>query len=114
MQRCFVLDKTIVDHGVGLVNLNVTYSNNGVTDICGFYPGLLSHEGDLVSFYCPPKARATTRHVVNCELTGRQRARTRPKSLQSSGSSGRRRPAHESKTVPLGEAEQPSIAGRLE
>lgn len=46
--------------GVGLVNLNVTYSNNGVTDICGFYPGLLSHEGDLVSFYCPPKARATT------------------------------------------------------
>ncbi|XP_052681721.1 uncharacterized protein LOC128162528 [Crassostrea angulata] len=46
--------------GVGLVNLNVTYSNNDVTNICGFYPGLLSHEGDLVSFYCPPKARATT------------------------------------------------------
>lgn len=46
--------------GFGLVNLNVTYSNNGVTDICGFYPGHLSHDGDQVTFYCPPEAHATT------------------------------------------------------
>lgn len=46
--------------GGRLVNLNVTYRNNGVTDICGFYPGLLSRDGDTISFYCPPEARATT------------------------------------------------------
>ncbi|XP_034309782.2 uncharacterized protein [Magallana gigas] len=43
-----------------LVNLNVTYKNNGVTGICGFYPGLLSHDGDIVLFYCPSEANATS------------------------------------------------------
>ncbi|XP_034325582.2 uncharacterized protein [Magallana gigas] len=42
------------------VNVNVTYSKNGVTDICGFYPGVLSRNSDQVSFYCPPEAHATT------------------------------------------------------
>lgn len=46
--------------GFAFVNVNVTYSKNGVTDICGFYPGVLSRNSDQVSFYCPPEAHATT------------------------------------------------------
>lgn len=37
--------------GYRLINLNVTYSNNGVTGICGFYPGLLSRDGDIIMFH---------------------------------------------------------------
>ncbi|XP_052683554.1 fucolectin-1-like [Crassostrea angulata] len=43
-----------------LVDLNVTYNNNGVTGICGFYPGLLSRNGDRILFFCPPEAHATS------------------------------------------------------
>lgn len=42
------------------VNLSVTYSKSGVTDICGFYPGLLSREGDSIMLHCPPEAHATS------------------------------------------------------
>lgn len=42
------------------VNLSVTYSKSGVTDICGFYPGLLSREGDSILLHCPPEAHATS------------------------------------------------------
>ncbi|XP_052684123.1 uncharacterized protein LOC128164369 [Crassostrea angulata] len=48
------------NQGHRLVNLNVTYSNNGVTGICGFYPGLLSRDGDIILFYCLPEAHATS------------------------------------------------------
>lgn len=46
--------------GYRLINLNVTYSNNGVTGICGFYPGLLSRDGDHILFFCPLEAHATS------------------------------------------------------
>nr|XP_034310798.1 uncharacterized protein LOC117684108 [Crassostrea gigas] len=46
--------------GSALRNVNVTYSKNGVTDTCGFYPGLSSRDSDQVSFYCPPEAHGTT------------------------------------------------------
>lgn len=46
--------------GSRLVNLKVTYQNKGITGICGFYPGLLSREGDIILFYCLPEAYATS------------------------------------------------------
>lgn len=46
--------------GNRLVDLNVTYTNNGVTGICGFYPGLLSRDGDIILIYCPLEAHATS------------------------------------------------------
>lgn len=46
--------------GDRLVNVNVTYSIKGVVEICGFYPGLLSRDGDVIMFFCPPEARASS------------------------------------------------------
>lgn len=46
--------------GHRLVNLNVTYNNNGVTGICGFYTGPLSRDGDVITFYCPPGVHASS------------------------------------------------------
>ncbi|XP_052681441.1 uncharacterized protein LOC128162338 [Crassostrea angulata] len=46
--------------GHRLVNLNVSYSNNDVIDICGFYPGPSLRDGDIIIFHCPAEAHATS------------------------------------------------------
>lgn len=46
--------------GDRLVNVNVTYSIKGVVEICGFYPGLLPRDGDVIMLFCPPEARASS------------------------------------------------------
>ncbi|XP_052702035.1 fucolectin-5-like [Crassostrea angulata] len=65
LQRIVMIWRIIVYNrqdccGSRLVNLNVTYSNGGQTNSCGYYPGSMAKSGDVILFQCPPDARGSS------------------------------------------------------